>query len=366
MPDLTKPQPATAFRLAERSNVEFGDNGETAKSVPINMIARSPGPVDHFYWGRVYHDLEGVVLHKERIPVDYVHGEEVGYLNKFRVTARGLEVSGALTPTRSPSDPLLSLIDRGKAGVPYEASINFAGTPTRIEEVSEGAQAEVNGQTVDGPCLIFREWPLRGVAVCPYGADKMTKSEFDAEGTTVEVIAEPGAERERSPFVDFAEFDALAAAGEASVDDDQPTDADPPEDPPADPPADEADTEDETDDQPNPTSSEGDDPVDEPTATDTEPAGDPAAAALAATRAELSRWLDLFGEAGAKAFAAGETIEQAAKARIDELAAENADLRQRLAATKFAGEDNPAPFSPPPADPEEPRKTFVRKRGAAA
>jgi hypothetical protein len=36
--------------------------------------------------------------------------------------------------------------------------------------------APVNGYQFEGPGIIVREWPLRGVAICPYGADANTES----------------------------------------------------------------------------------------------------------------------------------------------------------------------------------------------
>jgi hypothetical protein len=61
-----------------------------------------------------------------------------------------------------------------KEGVPYQASINFGGDGIKIEQVQEGASVQVNGYTLAGPACVIREWPLRGVAICPYGADENT------------------------------------------------------------------------------------------------------------------------------------------------------------------------------------------------
>jgi hypothetical protein len=63
-----------------------------------------------------------------------------------------------------------------REGVPYEASIFFGGDGIRVEEVAEGETAEVNGYALAGPAVIVREWPLRGIAICPYGADMNTES----------------------------------------------------------------------------------------------------------------------------------------------------------------------------------------------
>lgn len=173
-----KQVPALALRFGN-VECEFGDNGENAKSAPISITARSDKPIDHWYWGRVVHDLKGMKLHKDRVVVDYCHYDTdvIGYLNHFDVTENGLECSGALTPFKD-SDRATEIIHKAKAGVPWEASINFGGDGIVIEEVADGAEVEVNGYTLAGPATVIRQWPLRGVAVCPYGADMNTSSEF--------------------------------------------------------------------------------------------------------------------------------------------------------------------------------------------
>jgi len=60
---------------------------------------------------------------------------------------------------------------RSTSGTPYEASIYFGGDGIRVEEVAEGQVAQVNGFQFASPGIVIREWPLRGVAVCPYGAE---------------------------------------------------------------------------------------------------------------------------------------------------------------------------------------------------
>jgi hypothetical protein len=173
--DLSK-IPANACVLAV-GEFELGDNGENAKTAPVRLVARSGKPIEHWFWGRVVHDLAGMHLHKSRVPIDYVHDskEIVGYLNRFDATSGDLVTSGALVPFKD-SDRATEIVHKMKAGVPYEASINFGGDGIKIENVPDGMVAHVNGYQFDGPGLIVREWPLRGVAICPYGADANTES----------------------------------------------------------------------------------------------------------------------------------------------------------------------------------------------
>lgn len=168
--------PAAACTLVV-GHFELGDNGETSKTSPFKMVARSGQPIEHWFWGNVVHDLAGMHMHKSRIPIDYVHDakEIIGYLNHFDADSGDLVASGALVPFKD-SDRATEIIHKSKLGVPYEASINFGGDGIKVEDVPEGAVAQVNGYQFEGPGVIVREWPLRGVAVCPYGADMNTES----------------------------------------------------------------------------------------------------------------------------------------------------------------------------------------------
>ena len=168
------PAAACAFTVSE---VEFGDNGEGAKSAPVKLVARTGKPIEHWFWGRIVHDLAGMRMHKPRLPIDYAHDskEVLGYLNRFDITSGDLVVSGALVPFKD-SDRATEIMHKTRAGVPYEASINFGGDGIKVEDVPEGFVTQVNGFEFSGPGVVVREWPLRGVAICPYGADANTST----------------------------------------------------------------------------------------------------------------------------------------------------------------------------------------------
>jgi len=181
--------PAAACQMVV-GEPELGDNGDGAKTAPVRLVARSGKPIEHWFWGNVVHDLAGMHLHKSKLPIDYVHdpAEVIGFLNHFDVESGDLVATGALVPFKD-SDRATEIIHKAKAGVPYEASINFGGDGIRFEEVAEGQVAQVNGYQFEGPGIIIREWPLRGVAICPYGADANTESAVLANGTKQTVKA---------------------------------------------------------------------------------------------------------------------------------------------------------------------------------
>lgn len=145
-------------------------------NIPLTLDARSDGPIEHWFWGRIVHDFAGM-RHKDSIPVDYRHddGEPIGYVDRFDANGR-LVLRGELTPFTD-GDRANEIVNKSKRGVPYEASIDWRG-PARFEELQSGTSAEVNGHKVEGPVLIVREWVLRGVAVCLYGADSSTETRF--------------------------------------------------------------------------------------------------------------------------------------------------------------------------------------------
>lgn len=166
------------FALNVQEDIQLKDNGEDAKSAPIVMLARTKKKVSYrFSYDEdaidIVHDFAGM-KHKNRIPIDFNHDstEVIGYINKFTVGEQGLTLGGAITPFGT--DKGAEIVHKYKQGVPYQASI-MTGGESVIEYIDGDSTAEVNGETVSGPVLIFREWELTGVAVVRHGADDMTQ-----------------------------------------------------------------------------------------------------------------------------------------------------------------------------------------------
>ena len=316
--------PASALRMVV-GPFELGDNGEGAKSAPIRMKARTAQPIQHWFWGRVVHDMAGMHLHKDRLPIDYMHdpAEVIGYLNHFRADMDGLEVSGALVPYKD-SDRASEIIHKARAGVPYEASIYFGGDGIKVEEVAEGQAAQVNGFQFAGPGIVIREWPLRGVAVCPYGADMNTRSQL-AQGECIPVT--------------FTQ-----SGKESQMSEPKPAEAAPPI--PATAPAVDAPKTELAAEAPKPGAVDAE--KKEPPVPAAPPAA-PGATALADARAECKAFLDAFGPKGGEWFAAGKTLAEAHELYAKDLRAENETLKSRLAALD-RGEKQPVPFQPEKRD----------------
>ena len=219
--------PASACQLA-LSDVEISDaNGGDAKTAPISLLARSAKPIDHPYWGRIVHDLTGFKTTRNKITIDYNHDEPIGYANKFEVTEEGLRLSGALVPYEA-EGAANKVIHMGRNGVPYEASINFGGSGIKLERVAKGESTEVNGYTFAGPGVVVREWPLRGVAITPFGADQWTATEFNQGDEVAVSYVERNEAMANEAFAKVNEFvaseeepadvEATAVEAEADVD----------------------------------------------------------------------------------------------------------------------------------------------------
>lgn len=301
------PQSALHFTATEFT---LGDNGESAKTAPFRMVARSGQPIEHWYWGKVAHDLSGMRLHKQRVSIDYAHDDKevIGYANAFSSESGDLEVSGALVPFKD-SDRATEVIYKQKSGVPYEASINFGGDGIKLEQVAEGQSAQVNGYTFDGPGIVIREWPLRGIAVCPYGADMNTSTQFAAskETVTVEFMeANMADEQTNVPEENQQPAEVSAVEVEQVADTDTPAET-------------EAVAE-----------------VVEAPAETTE---------LTSRAAQGKLFMDAFGDRGAVWFAQGKSYEEAQLLCIKEQRERIQQLEQQLSASQSFGEADPVEFS---------------------
>lgn len=320
------PTKALSFTIGE---VEISAvNGDDAKSAPVTLKARSGQPIEHWFWGKVVHDLSGMKLHKQRLAIDYNHNadEVIGYLNRFDIASGDLITSGALVPYKD-NDRATEIIFKSKQGVPYEASIFFGGDGIVVEEIAEGAEAAVNGYKLTGPAAIIREWPLRGVAITPYGADANTETRL-ADGGDSRTVTFKQAKGETMEH-ELAEGAAAPVEAPAEAVEEQKPEEQPSEQPEAAPAA-----------------------VDEQQ--------------LSSAVKPGQKFIDAFGrEKGGAWFAEGLSFEQADKAfnaeiraERDALAAKVGELERRLAAFGNAGVEPVAPDSNAPASSSP--KTFAQ------
>ena len=324
------------LELNERSS-------ETAKTAPFSMVARSGQPINHHFWGPIVHDNAGAQF-KKRIPIDFNHdvNEIVGFGNKISVDESGnLSIDGFLTPYKE-NDRATEILHKAELGVPWEASINFAGDMV-LEKFEEGETVEVNGHEFEGPMTVVREWQLRGVAITPYGYDSSTSTQFsDTSNINITYLnkesedmknEELNAEVTEELAVDAVELEAP----EAEVTEEVTVDAEL-----------EAPAEEKTEEAPE-EAPEAEAPEAEEVAP-AEEAEEVAPAEEAELEAPGQAFMSLFGETeGAVYFAKGISLEAAKDLEIARLRSENEELRSRVVEVATAGEENPVGFSSPDA-----------------
>lgn len=160
---------------ASKDKTEMG-----TKSRAISLLARTPEPIYHWYWGWCVHNFAGM-KHKERIVLDWCHSDSdlIGFAEEFVVDQRGLTLNGRIESV-SDDDEAEKLVKRADKGIPFEASIYF--NPHLLEFIPEGSKAEINGVELSGPMTVFSEWSLRACSVCPHGYDGGTESKLNAAG----------------------------------------------------------------------------------------------------------------------------------------------------------------------------------------
>jgi len=293
------------------NEVKTDDNGAT--EYEVSLLARSSGAIEHWYWGQqTIHDLDGMNV-APKIPIDFNHdpGEVIGYLDRFSAEPDGLRVEGKLI-SFSQDDRAADIARRSKAGIPWQASINFGGDGITVENVPDGSQVSVNNRQFSGPATVIRTFPLRGVAITPYGADANTESV---------VLSEQGS----SYLVDFK--------GETQMSDDN-------QDVAVEEPAVDAGAQEQVEDvvaDAAPAEVEENEVVAEQEA--------PADAQL--SQADGKRYVELFGQQGAVWFVEGKSIQDCFSLHIATLEEENKSLKDENSQLRNIdrGEEAPLSFS---------------------
>jgi hypothetical protein len=280
-------------------------------------------------------------MHKERIAIDYMHNpnEIVGYVNKFTTDDR-LVLSGALVPQKT-HRRTEEIVENMKAGVPYEASIYFPPSfpgDLVIEQYEAGEAVEVNGKTVIAPepfLTVFRKFVLRGVAICPHGADGGTAAYLQADTSAAASV-----EVKKVPRTGTQQTAANSDKEQKPMDDPTKTVTPPPavQPPPAPAPAATAQAAPPPADPPAPAEPEEEEEGEEE---------------LTGSQAKLKKFTDKFGaEKAVEYLLAGKTYAEALEAYADECRAKM-EAAAAQAATPPAGTGK-AGATPKPSIPFEP------------
>ena len=179
--------PVAAFRVFG-APVELAEenNGADAKSIKVRLKARQRGPINHWYWGTVWHDLS-TMRSRAKIALDDTHDVEIGYGRPVQ-TEYGLEVEGVVIPDeKNPAHESNRIAYNLRNGIPQEASIDFGGD-YEVVEIPEGMSMTINGMSAAGPALVVQNWPLRACAICKEGADSSTETYQLTSGSTLAAL----------------------------------------------------------------------------------------------------------------------------------------------------------------------------------
>lgn len=164
----------------------FNDPDCFAKAVKVEgektrleMVAYSGGVIkNHWYWGNIAFDLNGIRLPKGPSPILEEHSlsRKIGVAHKYSMKNNRLEVVEAEFVSTEASQEFQKL---SSEGFPFQSSIH--GVPLRVERIEEGASAQANGFTIKGPGTVWREWALKESSVCVFGADSNTSAKAFSE-----------------------------------------------------------------------------------------------------------------------------------------------------------------------------------------
>ncbi len=162
--------PKSALTFSEDLSVNFSATDDIKYA---SMLGYSGKPMEHWLFGKLVVDVEGIDFNKPRIPIleDHDHRKKIGWSQKPNTANHQVNFENIRLLS---NDTAENFHANATEGFPYQASISFY--PKKIEELTQNAKAKVNGYEVQGPALIFRESIFRESSVVTFGMDHRTHS----------------------------------------------------------------------------------------------------------------------------------------------------------------------------------------------
>jgi hypothetical protein len=169
----------TAESGTNEANIQMAESpsniDELPESVEFDSIAYTGSVIKQGWsWWPIVVDIQGVDAflplpaladHTNKCSSSLGQHESVSLINN-EITS-----SGKIYPRYSPV--AANIFNTAKLGQRWQMSI--AGPIRSIEELKEGEQIEVNGETFHGPIYIVRRMTVREITVVPVGADVDTE-----------------------------------------------------------------------------------------------------------------------------------------------------------------------------------------------
>lgn len=157
---------------------ELNAEGQEIRASSVAIVAYNGGQLMVAgYNAPVYVDLEGMSGTGRAIPLLREHDKTriIGTVEAKRV-GNTIEAAGKLV---GKSSDRVEVEELAADGFEWQASVGVR--PSKVEAVRRGQTAEVNGQTVAGPCYVARESRLAELTLCTVGADADTHVAVAAE-----------------------------------------------------------------------------------------------------------------------------------------------------------------------------------------
>jgi hypothetical protein len=212
--------PKGALRLDGGGNaqIKFEETeveGAKTKTPKLRMVGYSGGVIkNHWYWGNLAIDLNGMKFTKDRYPLlqDHCTDVRLAHMGKPKI-----ENNQLMAPEEDvvflDNEDTKKFLSESYKGFPFQASIY--AKPTKILRLGEEEEHPCNGQMVKGPGAIWMESEYKEMSVCVFGADSNTSAAAFSENETelcafaeVDITGKPPAQttKKEVKVMDKAQF----------------------------------------------------------------------------------------------------------------------------------------------------------------
>lgn len=168
----TRKFPKSAFTFLASAALEKPADSSADSDRAFSGVAYNGGIITDHWLSPCAFDLASMKI-ETPIPVleGHSHDDTIGVLNAA-VIGSDVRVSGNLFC--SIDEDAKAIAAKADRGFPWQLSIGMFASS--IEEVSAGAEYELNGNIVTGPLRVFRGARVREVSFCAVAADSMTSA----------------------------------------------------------------------------------------------------------------------------------------------------------------------------------------------
>ena len=159
---------------SEATELRAGSQNLKLEEETFSLTPYAGQLVKHWYWGAFVFESSSMRMAKEKIPalLDHDTTKGCGVIDSFDLDGNETVFSGRFVENEH-TDYIKAMKEVG-----MECSLRFDPEETRIEEVPEGAEVEVNGETFTGPLFVFRDTLIKEVSFTLFGHVPNTETSF--------------------------------------------------------------------------------------------------------------------------------------------------------------------------------------------